>query len=92
MEPVIAKHIDRTPGVRGGKPCVVGTRISVSDIVIWSEQGKSPEEIVTDFSQLSLADVHAALAFYYDHREEIEREISESEALAETMRQEARRP
>jgi uncharacterized protein (DUF433 family) len=86
MDSTLSGHIESTPGVRSGKPRIKGTRICVSDVVIWTEQGQSPEEIVTDFPQLSLADVHAALAYYHDHRIEIDRQIRESEEFAKSMR------
>jgi len=86
MEPIAAKHIEMTPGVRSGKPRIAGTRICVSDIVIWTEQGQSPDEIVTEFPHLTLADVYAALAYYHDHREEIDRQLSQSEQLANAMK------
>jgi uncharacterized protein (DUF433 family) len=87
MEPIVEKqHIVLTPGTCGGKPRVAGTRIRVQDIVLWTEQGMSPDEIVTDYPQLSLADVHAALAYYFDHREQIERHIQEGDALVERMK------
>ncbi len=67
-------HIEERPDVCGGKPCVVGTRIRVWDIHVWHDlQGTTPAEVVADFPQLSVADVYAALAYYHDHREEIER-------------------
>jgi uncharacterized protein (DUF433 family) len=86
MEPIVEKqHVVVTPDTCGGKPRVAGTRIRVQDIVLWTEQGQSPDEIVTDFPQLSLADVHAALAYYFDHRDEIERHIRETDELVERM-------
>ena len=86
MDPVIAKHIESTPGVCGGRPRIAGTRIRVQDIVIWHERlGYSPDEIVSHYPQLTLADVYAALAYYYDHRDEIERYIQEGEELATTL-------
>lgn len=86
-EPTTIAHILSTPGVCGGKPCVAGTRIRVQDIMIWHEmQGLSPEEIVTEFPQLSLADVHAALAYYHDHREAIQRQMRDAEDLVNAMR------
>src|SRR5262249_35409355 len=73
------EHIETRPGVCGGKPCIVGSRIRVWDIHIWHDlQGRTPEEIVAAFPQLHLADVHAALAFYLDHREVIEKEMKEA--------------
>jgi uncharacterized protein (DUF433 family) len=82
------EKIVKTPGICGGKPCVKGTRIRVWDIHVWYDlQGQSPEEIVAAFPQLSLASVSAAIAYYLDHREEIEREMKEANEFA--ARQEA---
>lgn len=45
-------------------------------IAVWHErEGKSPDEIVAEHPQLTLADVYAALAYYYDHRDEIDADI-----------------
>ena len=82
------EHIVSTPGVCGGKPRIADSRIRVQDIVVWHEAwGLSPEEIVTDFPQLTLAQVHAALAYYHDHRDEIRQHMKDAEALAETFKQ-----
>jgi uncharacterized protein (DUF433 family) len=68
-------HIDTTPGVCGGKPRVAGHRIRVQDVATWHESwGLTPDEIVAQFPQLTLADVYAALAYYHDHRDEIRRD------------------
>jgi uncharacterized protein (DUF433 family) len=76
----VFNHIESTPGVCGGKPRIAGHRIRVQDIVVWHEQlGLAPDEIVSQFPQITLADVHAALAYYYDHREEIRRQMAEDE-------------
>ena len=66
-------HIESTPGVRGGKPCISGTRIAVVDIVLAHQAGYTPDQIQTHFSSrpLTLAEVHAALAYHYDHPEEL---------------------
>jgi uncharacterized protein (DUF433 family) len=86
MENVLTQHIDMTPGVLGGKPRIAGHRIRVMDIVVWHEKrGLSPDEIIsTVYPTLTLADVHAALAYYFDHRETIEADFQrEAEAAAE---------
>ena len=89
MEHVIQNHIERTPGVCGGKPRIAGHRIRVQDVAIWhDDHGLSPDDIVAEYPTITLADVHAALAYYYDHREEIRRQIVEDEASAERFRQE----
>ncbi len=83
----IASHIDVTPGVAGGKARIAGHRITVQNIVIWHERlDLSADEIATEYD-LSLADIYAALAYYYDHREEIDRAIREDEEfIAELSR------
>jgi uncharacterized protein (DUF433 family) len=89
----ISEHVDMRPGRCGGRPCVAGTRIRVWDVHVWHDlRGWSPAEIVTQFPQLKLADVYAALACYHDHREEIDREIREAEEFVERMESEARSP
>ena len=87
MQSTVASHIESRPDKCGGRPCIAGTRVRVQDIYVWHElQGQSPEEIVTDFKQLSLADVHAALAYYHDHREAIEAEVRAERTEAEQMK------
>lgn len=53
----------------------------------WTEEGGSPEEIVGEFPQRSPADVFAALAFYHDHREQIDAEIAADEEFARKLRE-----
>lgn len=73
------KFIEIKPGVFGGKPCIAGHRIRVVDVAIWHERmGMSADEIANDY-KLSLAEVHAALAYYFDHREQIEADLQEDE-------------
>jgi uncharacterized protein (DUF433 family) len=79
------QHIAVTPGVCGGKPCIVGTRIRVQDIVLRTEAGESPDTIRAAFPHISLADVHAALAYYHDNRQLIDQQIRESDELIERM-------
>ena len=76
-------HIVVTRGHCGGKAHVAGHRIKVQHIAVWHEQlGKSPDEIVAEHPGLTLADVYAALAYYYDHRQEIDADIGRDEAFA----------
>ena len=82
---IITKHIDQTPGTCGGKPRIAGTRIRVQDIVLWIEQGRSPDQIITDYPQLTHGDVHAALTYYHDNRALIERHIREADELVAEM-------
>jgi uncharacterized protein (DUF433 family) len=85
--PVIAEHIEITPGTCGGKPRIAGHRIKVQDIVIWHEKmGMSPDEIVSSYSIINLSDVYAALAYYHDHLEEIRQHIKEDEEYIQELR------
>ena len=79
-------HIEVTPGTCGGKPRIAGHRIRVQDIVLWTEEGRSVDEIVADFPQLSLANVYAALAYYHDHRQQIDQDIREDEEFFRRMK------
>ena len=80
--------IERQPGVCGGRPCVAGTRIRVQDVFVWHElQGQSADEIVSRFPQLTMADVYAALAYYWDHHDEIQRDMQAESDLVTRLRQ-----
>ncbi len=75
-------HIDMTAGLCGGRPRIRGTRVKVSEIASRHvEDGESADEIADALPQLTLAQVYAALAYYYDHREEIEAELREQDEL-----------
>jgi len=80
--------IVRTPEVRGGRPRIAGTGVTVRRIVGWYKLGLSPEEIADRIGHLSLAQVHAALAYYHANREEIEADITAEEAEAERLKHE----
>ncbi len=85
-EKTLDQHIEITPGIAGGKPRISGHRISVQDIAIWHERmGKTADEIAAEYD-LHLADIYAALAYYFDHRVEIDRQIEESQAFVEALR------
>ena len=57
------EFISITPGVRGGKPCVKGTRITVYDILEYLAGGMTEDQIVADFPSLKPEHVRACLAF-----------------------------
>ena len=86
MDTILA-HVAATPEVAGGKPRIAGHRITVQDIAVWHERlGLSADEIATEYG-LSLADVYAALAYYYDHREEIDQAIRADQEFIAALRQ-----
>ncbi len=83
------EHIEVTPGTAGGKPRIAGRRITVQDIVIWHDRlGTSVDEIAAEYD-LTQADIYAALAYYFDHRAEIDRSLKESAAFVEALRRRA---
>lgn len=82
-----ARHIEMTPGVAGGKPRIAGHRSTVQTIVIWHEHlGRTADVIAAEYS-LTLAEVYAALAYYFDHQAEIDRSIKADEAFAVALQQ-----
>lgn|ERR1700694_4685710 len=90
MENLLTQHVEITPGVAGGKPHIVGHRITVQNIVIWHERmGLSADEIASTYD-LTLADVYAALAYYYDHRMEIDSSIRSGEEFVSELRKHSR--
>ena len=83
----VGEQIEITPGVCGGKPRIAGHRFRVMDIAVAHEQeGMSPEEILTTYPSLTKAGIRAALAYFLDHRAEIERDIAEERRYVEEVR------
>lgn len=68
-------HITSLPGVCAGKATLGATRVRVNNVVFMHKQGASVEEIRDAYPDLSLAQVYAALAYYYDDPAEIEAEL-----------------
>jgi len=85
MQKLIAKHpyITKKPGISKGSPIIAGTRVRVLDIVIEYEYlSHSPDEIISAHPHLILPQIHDALSFYYEHREEMDQDIrSRKEAI-----------
>jgi uncharacterized protein (DUF433 family) len=76
----VYSHITKDPKVCGGRACIDRTRVRVMDIVALLEEGNAPEKMLNVFAvPLTLAQVHAALAYYYDHKEEIEASFAEQD-------------
>lgn len=76
-------HIATDSKVMSGRPCIAGTRVRVMDIVGAYKAGVSDEQLQEYFSSrpLALSEIHAALAYYYDHQEEIDAAFAEDEDL-----------
>jgi uncharacterized protein (DUF433 family) len=84
---VVSEHIVNTKDTCGGAPRITGSRIRVKDVVIRHiHQGMSTDEIITKWPHLTHAGVHAALAYYYDHKDAIDAEIESDEAWYEEMK------
>ena len=84
----IGSLIIRSEGVRGGRPRIAGTGVTVRRIVGWYKLGLTPEEIVDRVGHLSLSHVHAALAYYHANYDEIEADIASEDAEAKAFEQE----
>jgi uncharacterized protein (DUF433 family) len=79
--------IATNPQIRNGRPCIAGTSIEVSVIVTAKiVQGLEPDEIAADY-ELSLSQVYAALAYYYENKHAIDASISERRQLAQKMKE-----
>jgi uncharacterized protein (DUF433 family) len=76
----IGSLIVRSDDIRGGRPRIAGTGVTVRRIVGWYKRGLTPEEITTEMPHLSLAQVYAALTYYHANREEIEADMATEEA------------
>ena len=66
----ILKYININNDIRFGKPCIIGTRITIGDILQWLSEGISIPELIGDFPLLQEIHIYAALA-YAARREEI---------------------
>jgi len=74
-------HIVRCEGVHGGRPIIRGTGVSVQTIVEQTRLGRAPAQIVEDYDGLlTLAQVHDALSYFYEHQAEIEQDIARNRA------------
>ncbi len=81
----IGTLIDRSPEIRKGRPCIAGTGVSVMRIAGWYNLGLTPEEIAAKIEHLTLAQIHAALAYYHANRDEIDSDIAAEESAVEEI-------
>ncbi len=80
-------RIVSTDGTCGGRPRIDGHRITVEDVAIWHERmGMSPDEIVSVYPTITLADVHSALAYYFENRDVIDADIREGQEFVTKLR------
>ncbi len=79
--------ITSNPKVRNGRPCIAGTGLRVTDIMMASiYHMQTPDELAVGFG-ISLAQVHAALAYYYEHQAELDEDIRAQIAEARAIRE-----
>ena len=81
----IGTMITRSPEIRNGRPRIAGIGVTVRRIASWNNLGLSPEEIAAQIEHLSLAQIHAALAYYFANREEVDRDLAEEDAFIEQL-------
>ena len=81
----IGTLIETSPEIRKGRPCIAGTGVTVGRIVGWYNLGLAPEEIAAKMEHLTLAQIHAALAYYHANRDEIDTDIAAEDAVVEQI-------
>lgn len=88
MSQVVATHIELRSNYAGQpRAYIIGTRIQVQDVSCMAErQGYTPDQIVAALPHLSLAQVHAALSYYFDHRDSILQELREDDEFVRELR------
>ena len=84
----IGSLIERSAEIRGGRPRIAGTGVTVRRIVGWYKQGLTPSQITDALPHLSLAQIYAALTYYHANREEIEADLAQEQADAERLEHE----
>ena len=77
--------IDSTPGICGGRAKLAGTRVPVHRVAGYYRLGYAPEEMLPLLNSLTLAQVHAALAYALANPEEIEQALREEQAVASRL-------
>ena len=88
MSMEVGALLSSSPEIRHGRPCIRGTGISVHRIAVLHNLGHSPEEIVRKYEHLTIAGVHAALAYYYANKQEIDAEVAADETDAADIERE----
>ncbi len=66
------RYVVQAPGIRSGHPSVEGTRIGVHDVVAMLKTGASVDEVVASFPRLTRAQVYECLAYYEDHKSQLD--------------------
>ena len=82
-----SKYVVRDEGICDGQPRIAGTRLKIQGIALeYGRLGWTPDQICEAHPGITLAQVHAALSYYYDHREETDLAIQQDHEFAERLR------
>ena len=79
---IVYPHIVKEPGYCGGKAAIDNTRVRVNNVAWLAKRGLTPQEVLDHYPDLTLPQVHAALLYYYENRDEIEAELADEEQAA----------
>jgi len=79
--------IATNPKIRGGRPFILGTTITVADVAIAKIYQMLDADGIADWYDLTLPQVYSALAYYYDHKAAIDESILERRQLAAEMKE-----
>ena len=91
--PVAATTYEHIVVDENGVPGIAGANTKVVEVVtLMQAHGLSPEEVCYQLPHLTMGQVHSALAYYWDHKEEIDRDIRRRKEHAERMRRETGQP
>jgi uncharacterized protein (DUF433 family) len=82
-EKLVYPYIVKEQGYCGGQATIGATRVRVNNVVLLHKQGRTDQQILVEYPDLSLAQVHTALAYYYDHQGEIDSELARDEGADE---------
>ena len=88
---LVYPHVVKEPGYCGGKATIDGTRVRVVDVAFMHQCGKTVAEILDSYDRLSPAQVYAAIAYYYDHADEIEATLAADDQEYERQKAEYQR-
>ena len=71
-------HIANNPRILNGAPAIKGTRIAVRTVAGYYQLGMTPDEILQSLPHLTQSQLHAALAYYFDHQKQIDRDLKQN--------------
>jgi uncharacterized protein (DUF433 family) len=88
----IGTLIVRSPDIRGGRPRLAGSGVTVRRVVAWYRPGLNAEEIAARIGHVAVGQIYAGLAYYHANRDEIEADLATEEALTAALERAHARP